>query len=88
MILDLAQSREHVALHAKHITRQHEIIAEVKRDGHDMTEARAPLVQREAMQVKAREASGQRGGKTLLTLPLRTSSVLRCGSCGTDGGTE
>jgi hypothetical protein len=46
----LALAEEHVALGAKNVARQREIIAELRRDGHDTTAASALLVQFEEAQ--------------------------------------
>ena len=54
----LALAEEHVALGAKNVARQREIIAELERDGHDATQAwelLAQLEQLQAMHVADRE---------------------------------
>jgi arginine repressor len=35
----LSQAEQHIALGERHIARQREIVAELERDGHDITEA-------------------------------------------------
>jgi len=46
----LAQARRHVAAGELHLARQHEIIAELERDGHDANEAKRLLAQFIVMQ--------------------------------------
>jgi hypothetical protein len=47
----LAQAERHVVEGARHIERQHEIIQELERDGHDTTAARELLAALERTQV-------------------------------------
>jgi hypothetical protein len=47
---NLALTEEQVALGAKHVARQREIIAELERDGHDTTQALALLAHFEQLQ--------------------------------------
>jgi hypothetical protein len=47
---NLALADEHIALGAKHVARQREIIAELERDGHDTTKACALLAEFEELQ--------------------------------------
>jgi hypothetical protein len=47
---NLALAEEQVALGAKHVARQREIIAELERDGHDTTRACASLTEFEELQ--------------------------------------
>jgi hypothetical protein len=46
----LAQAEQHIETGRKHIARQHEIITELERDGHETTMARALLDQFEQSQ--------------------------------------
>jgi hypothetical protein len=46
----LKQAKEHVALGRKSVLRQFEIIAELERDGHDATTARALLTTYQSIQ--------------------------------------
>jgi arginine repressor len=46
----LAQAREHIAIGEKNIARQTEIVADLERDGHDVTAARQLLAQFEELQ--------------------------------------
>jgi hypothetical protein len=46
----LYQAERHVASGERHIARQHDLIAELQRDGHDTTEAKALLKKFEELQ--------------------------------------
>jgi hypothetical protein len=46
----LAEAEDHVAVGMQHIARQRELIAQLERDGHDVTQARALLEQFEQLQ--------------------------------------
>lgn len=46
----LKQAEEHVALGRKNVLRQFEIVAELERDGHDATTARALLTSYQGIQ--------------------------------------
>ena len=46
----LKETEQHIMLGLKHLTRQHEIIAELRRDGHDTVQAEELLVTLEQSQ--------------------------------------
>ncbi len=45
----LAKAKEHVASGEEHVRRQRELVAELQRDGHDVTEAKKLLVRFEQL---------------------------------------
>jgi hypothetical protein len=70
----LALAEEHVALGAKNVARQREIIAELRRDGHDTTAASALLVQfEEAQALHVATATGSCESCTTRSSPDRGS---------------
>jgi hypothetical protein len=50
LLQHLAQAEDHVATGIEHIERQQKVIAELERDGHDLTQAKALLDQFEQLQ--------------------------------------